>query len=117
MEATNLKPLSLSLDHASGELHALFNPAGGMPPPDRTEVKQALSDKGWGNFYLDEKAIVEFIGACRKAAVPLDMVIGSRRDGEFSLKLSDDMLTAWLTLVPACGGDPVSLTELSDALR
>ncbi|WP_158590480.1 DUF342 domain-containing protein [Noviherbaspirillum cavernae] len=117
MEATNLQPLSLSLDQASGELRVRFNPAAGMPPPDRTGIRQELSSKGWGSFYFDDKAVIEFIGACRTAAEPLEMTIGARRDGEFALKVSEDMLTAWLTLVPACGGEAVTQSELSDALR
>jgi uncharacterized protein (DUF342 family) len=117
MEESSLEPLSLSLNEKTGELRAQFNPAGGMPAPDPATFRQALSDKGWDGIDLDEKAIDVFISNCRKTDKPLDMVVGARRDGEFAITVADDLLTAWLTLVPARGGQPVTPAMLDEALR
>jgi uncharacterized protein (DUF342 family) len=117
MEESSLEPLSLSLNEKTGELRAQFNPAGGMPAPDPATFRRALSDKGWDGIDLDEQAVDVFISNCRKTDKPLDMVVSARRDGEFAITVADDLLTAWLTLVPARGGQPVTPAMLDEALR
>jgi hypothetical protein len=117
MEESSLEPLSLSLNEKTGELRAQFNPAGGVPAPDPATFRRALTDKGWDGIDLDEQAVDVFISNCRKTDKPLDMVVSARRDGEFAITVADDLLTAWLTLVPARGGQPVTPAMLDEALR
>ncbi|MEN3367576.1 MAG: uncharacterized protein V7606_4850 [Burkholderiales bacterium] len=112
-----MQSLSLSLNEKSGELRAQFDPANGMPAPDATLFRQALGDQGWSDFHLDEKAIEVFINNCRKTGQPLESVVGIRRNGEFSITLDDDLMSAWLTLSPAQGGQPVTSARLDEALR
>ncbi|MFY0104153.1 flagellar assembly protein A, partial [Acinetobacter baumannii] len=47
---------------------------------------------------------------------PVTQVIAERRDGEFSLDVSDDLMTASLTLVPPYGGRAKSV-EVVNAVR
>jgi uncharacterized protein (DUF342 family) len=117
MEESSLQSLSLSLNEKSGELRAQFTPAPGTPAPDLAAFRQALSDKGWSDFDLDDKAIDVFINNCRKTEQPLDVIVGARRNGEFAITLADDLLTAWLTLMPSRGGQPVTSAVLEEALR
>ncbi|MGH8809939.1 MAG: DUF342 domain-containing protein, partial [Noviherbaspirillum sp.] len=117
MEQPSPQSLSFSLDEGSGELHAQFDPAGGMLPPDATTIRQTLSDKGWASFHLDEAAVNDFITSCRKTDKALDQVVGARRDGEFSLSVDRELMTAWLTLVPPQGGKAVAPVALGEALR
>lgn len=112
-----MQSLSLSLNEKTGEVRAQFNPANGGPAPDPALFKQAVADKGWGDFHLDDKAIDAFITACRKTDKPLDVAIGARCDGEFAIKVDDDLMTAWLTLLPPRGGQPVAVAALDEALR
>lgn len=111
-----LPSLSFSLDEESGALHALFHPAAGAPFIDADLFREALSKAGWDKLYLDEAAIDQFVSSCRKTEQPLDKVIGARRDGEFSLTMDNDLMTAWFTLVPAQGGRPVAPDEIGNAL-
>jgi uncharacterized protein (DUF342 family) len=117
MEELNSHSLSFSLDEENGELRVRFDPADGMPAPDMAMIRQALTDKGWSDCHLDDKAVDDFITGCRKATQPLEMAIGARRDGEFALTLDDDLSTAWLTLVPPQGGRAVSRAVLDETLR
>lgn len=117
MEESSLHPLSFSLDEESGKLHAQFNPAAGTPVMDVAVVREALTGAGWASLYLDDKAIEEFVAICRKTPdKPLHKIIGARRDGEFSLTVDHDLMTAWLTLVPPQGGKPVTSEEIGKAL-
>jgi hypothetical protein len=115
-EQSNVRALSFALDEESDKLHAQFNPAAGKPVIDVAVVKDGLKAAGWDMLYLDDKAIDEFIAACRKAEHPLDKIIGERRDGELALKVDHDLMTAWLTLVPPQGGRTATPEELEKAM-
>jgi uncharacterized protein len=117
MEQSTLQSLTFSMDEGSGEVHAQFNPAGGMMAPDAVMIRQALADAGWGSFHIDEAAVDEFIANCRKTDKPVDAVLAVKRDGEFSLTVDREMMTAWLTLVPPQGGKAVAPVALAEALR
>lgn len=115
MEELERQYLSFFLAEETGELHARFDPAAGKPAPDLATVQQTLLDAGWGDLYLDEKALAAFVIHCRVAKAALDLIIGGRRDAEFSLSVADDLMAAWLTLIPAQGGEPLG-AAVSDAM-
>jgi len=108
--------LKFWLAEETGELHARFEPAEGVAPPDIATLKQQLVDSGFGDLYLNEQALADFSRRCETTKLSLDLVIGERRDGKFSLTVSDDLMSAYLTLTPAQGGKPVG-SEVIDALR
>lgn len=116
MENSSLHSLSFAFDDQSGKLRALFSPALGAPLIDMNLFREALAEAGWDKIYLDEDAIKEFVSSCRKNDEPVERIIGVRHDGEFSLIVDDDQMTAWLTLVPPYGGRPVTSNEIGDAL-
>ena len=107
--------LTFLLDEESGELQSNLIPMDGLPALDMAMLKLALTESGFGNFYLDVAALTDFIARSSEATEVLTAVIGKRRDGEFSLTLADDLMTAQLTLMPPQGGKPVG-TEVMDAL-
>ncbi|QDZ28816.1 DUF342 domain-containing protein [Noviherbaspirillum sp. UKPF54] len=117
MAEMNSQSLLFSLNEEKGELHVWFNPASGEPVPDAVSVRQALSEGGWGGFYLDEKAIDDFVASCRDAKEQVERVIGARRDGEYSLTVDGDLMAAWLTLVPPQGGKAVTREAVDEDLR
>lgn len=117
MDELGSRSLSLSLNDESGEVFALFTPVRGMPAPDIAAIRQALADCGWGSFHLDDQAVSEFIQRCRNAEQPVEKCIAVRRDGEFSLTFDNDMMTAWLTLLPPQGGKAVAREAVDEALR
>jgi uncharacterized protein (DUF342 family) len=116
-ETAQSEPLTLSLNDASGEVFVHYDPAGSVAPPDRVEIRGKLAERGWNRFRMDDKAIDAFITACRDAKQAVEMVIGRREDGVVELKVSDDAMSAWMTLVPAYGGEPATQNELMDLLH
>lgn len=108
--------LSFSVADDSGDLCARFDPAGGTAPPDAAAIRAQLAADGCGDYWIDDQALGEFVRGCAKAAAPVERVIGQRRDGEFRLDVSADMMSAYLTLIPPCGGKSAAL-EVLDALR
>lgn len=76
-----------------------------IEPPSMASIKEAMADQGYGAFWVDEEALSGFIRATQQAKEPTTMTIAQRRDGEFSLVVSDDVMTATLTLIPPQGGE------------
>jgi uncharacterized protein (DUF342 family) len=73
-------------------------------PPSMVSCKQAMEEQGYGAFWIDEPALSGFIRAAQQAKEPTTMTIAHRRDGEFNLTISDDTMSAMLTLIPPQGG-------------
>lgn len=107
--------LSILLDENSGQLRAKFDPAGGVPP-DLAIFTQALADHGWDGYYLDDDALDDFLVRCSTAKQPVGAIVGGRRDGTFSVRLAEDLMTAWLTLVPPQGGKAVDVAAVMAVL-
>lgn len=117
MEELGSRSLVLSLNEESGEVLAKFSPSPGTAVPDVEMLKEMLAERGWSHFFLDEQAIAEFVLRSRTAEEPVEKRIGARRDGEFSLTLDNNLMTAWLTLLPPQGGKAVTREEIDVALR
>jgi len=85
--------------------------------PDLAAVQQAMCDDGWDDLAIDETALAGFVLRCRSVLEVSEQIVGARRDGEFALVLSDDLMSARLTVVPSQGGKPVSEAQMLDAVR
>lgn len=90
--------------------------AAQLAPPDMAQLRACLSAQGLEACHLDEAAAAEFIRACADAHGFIEQPIGERRHGEFALSLSDDLLAAYLTLLPPQGGQAVGAAAILDAL-
>ncbi|BBB66123.1 hypothetical protein UNDYM_1870 [Undibacterium sp. YM2] len=113
---SNSAILSFSVDDSTGILCAHYVPQEGIRSPDLAALEEALNASEYASFYRDTTALPAFITLCRDATEVVRLDVGARKDAEFSLVLSDDLLSAWLTLIPAMGGKSVG-NEVSDALR
>ena len=107
---------AFDLDSESGVLRAHYNPQGSLQVPDIAQFNQALQAEGYAAFYLDDRAVNDFMQECAKAQSLVDMAVGERRNASFTLKLSEDLMSAWLTLKPAQGGRAIGV-EVQDELR
>ncbi|MFZ6658428.1 DUF342 domain-containing protein [Undibacterium sp. TJN19] len=108
--------LSFFVDETAGTLHMEYAPAENSAPPDISAIESALQASAFAHYYIDPSALSDFAKMCRESKDKQSMQIGARRDAEFSLEISDDLLSAWLTLHPAQGGKPIG-NAVNDALR
>src|SRR5450830_1625016 len=104
MEQTRPQTLSLNIDRVSGELVAMFTSIEGAHVPNLVILKQALTDGCITTLYIDEAQVSDFAAKATTAKEPFSQKIGERRDGEFLLEISEDLMGAYLTLVPPQGG-------------
>ncbi|EJL83782.1 putative polymerase with PALM domain, HD hydrolase domain and Zn ribbon [Herbaspirillum sp. CF444] len=104
MEQTSPQSLSFNFDRVSGELAAAFTPVEGVQVPNLVILKQALTDGGFTKLYIDEAMLGDFAAKAATAKEAFSQKIGERRDGEFLIEISEDLMGAYLTLVPPQGG-------------
>ncbi|MBC7545238.1 MAG: DUF342 domain-containing protein [Candidatus Sericytochromatia bacterium] len=90
------------------------------PGPDAVspEMVRALIDReGFGDYYIDEDALLTF---CRQVALgktAVSAVIAERRDGEVIVTVTGSGDAAYLTLIPPFGGQPHARPDLVAALE
>lgn len=110
--------LSLILQQESGQLIARYDrPAGGSPPDLALLLTRLLDEQGFGNFLILEPALRNFLERCGNTTGTFEMPIGRRCDGEFTLTLEADLLSAHLTLNPPHGGRAVDASAVLASLH
>jgi len=117
MQDSRSPGLSFFMNEETGDLHARFEPVGDVPAPDLSTVQRLMHDGGWDVFYVDQKALAEFVAGYRGVPEASERTVGARRDGEFVLTLSGDSMIAQLTLIAPQGGKPVDEGQVFAALR
>lgn len=85
-------------------------------PPTIESCREALAAEGYDTFQLDEAALAGFVRASMHAKEAVTMTIAQRRDGEFALDISFDLMQATLTLIPPRGGKS-AVQAAVDAMR
>ena len=99
-----------------GILRARFDPSVSTTVADIALLKQALQRDGYDSFHLDELSVEQFLLRCASSTDTVEMEIGERRSASYALEVADDLMSAWLTLTAAEGGNPIGV-EVHDALR
>ena len=116
IQPLELGSLSFILDENSGELHADWVPTDDLPAVDMGTLTQALASNGYSEFQFYDDALQAFVSKSQAATTSVTMALGKRRDGEFTLRLEKDLMTAYLTLTPPRGGRTVE-TQLTRAIQ
>jgi uncharacterized protein len=100
-----------------GKLLATFEASESRPPLDEVMIKVALAKQGLANLFLYENALSNLLKQYSSASESFVLEIGERRDGGYTLKVDKDRMAAKLTLVPPCGGAPVTPFQIQLALQ
>lgn len=104
MEQAAPKTLTFTLNKENGELTAHYTPVETAGPLTRKEFDETMAANGFDKFASNRDITENFLEKCTTAKAPLSVVIAKRRDGEFSLNMSDDKMVVTLTLTPPAGG-------------
>jgi hypothetical protein len=116
IEVTHKDALTFKLD-GDNKLLAVYEPDGDKVTLDATAVREILARQNQSDLFLDEKALSRLVQTYNNSNAGFILEIGERRDGEFIIKVSDDKMTAWLTMTPAYGGAPVTFDQLRRSLK
>ncbi len=116
IEVTHKDALTFRLD-GDNKLLAVYEPDGDKVTLDATAVREILAMQNQSDLFLDEKALSRLVQTYNNSNAGFILEIGERRDGEFIIKVSDDKMTAWLTMTPAYGGAPVTFDQIRRSLQ
>lgn len=111
MENPIRKHLSIHLDDYGRTVLATFTPGDTAGTITLDDLKQAISDAGFGHFKLNEPALGKVVAKYNFGAA-FELPIGETVDGKFEIKVDHERVTAILNLTPPRGGAPVQLESI-----
>ena len=107
----------LRLHEDNQRLLAVVEAGTDRPPLDAAVVRKQLAAQGLSTLYVDENALARLLTAYAESPERIELPIGERRNGGCMVDVAEDKSVASLTLVPPCGGDPVTADQIHDALK
>ena len=109
-------PMTLEVIPDGGVLRVTFDPTSTGAAPNLDELTHILQAHGYAEYYLNDQAVEKFLQDCASSKNSVTADIGERRDATFSLEIAADLMSAWLTLTAAQGGNPIGV-QIQDELR
>lgn len=104
------------VDESGAKLQAIAEPCADAPPPQIATVMESLAEQGYGQWMIREEAVAEFVKQCRDATEATTLEIGERLDGECRITVAGDKMSAWLSIAPPRGGQPVERQRVAELL-
>lgn len=114
---TEKQGLSFTFNQENGELYANFQPASGISAPDMASLLSALQKEAHVGVDLIDDALLDFVAQAQLTSIELSVLIGKARDAEPQLVVSDNLMTAHLTLMRAQGGKTVQVSNILELLQ
>lgn len=108
--------LTFRIDRDGVTLLAEYTPVDNWHPIDLPEVRHALANLGLAGALLDASALEELVKKYGKSIQSFSLVIGQCKDAEIEITVSDDKMSASLTLIPPCGGKHADREAINAAL-
>lgn len=106
----------LSFSENEGRLLASVKPASERTQLDLPLLCSMAGQAGYADWFFLEEAVATLVARYNALDGEFEMPIAERRDGSFSLEVAADAMSAWVTLVPGCGGKIVTPDEIFAAL-
>jgi uncharacterized protein len=98
------------------KLLASFTPIVQRRTLDAGALKRGAALEGYGELYLSEDALEEVLKRCEVSPVAFTLQIGERRDAGLALHVSDDFMSATVSITPACGGRKITREDIHKEL-
>ncbi len=113
LDAASPKSLSIHLDESGNNVMASFVPdaEAGLAPITSADFKQAVTAAGFDAYRPDDLAL-ENATSKYNSGIAFDIVVAKAVDGKFSITLSDDHVSAWLSCESPMGGTAVTLEHI-----
>ena len=111
-----LKGLSIYLDQEGHKLMARLTPEGDAEMITLTDFKRVVDTAGFGECDLNEDALLEATSNYIEGK-PFEILLGNAVDGDFYIKIDNNHLNAYLTVIPPRGGDAVTPLSITNEAR
>lgn len=86
----------------------VYEPGTEALPVDSASVLAKLEAAGYGEWVINREALTKLSKLVREAKSSLKIDVAQKQDAELSVKLSNDEMTALLTVSPPRGGSPIT---------
>jgi uncharacterized protein (DUF342 family) len=106
----------LAFSEDGKRLVASIRPPADPPPLDLYSLRALLAQSGFGNWLLNEEALVALIQRYNASVAAPELPVGECSDASFKLEITADAMQAWLSVVPACGGKSLEPDDIYLAL-
>jgi len=97
-----------------GVLQAVFAPNEKQRTLEQPELREAIAS--FGGLFVLEDGIVETMRRCAVAPLSFSVAVAEQRDAKFAVSVSEDYMTATLTIVPGFGGHRVTEEDVHKEL-
>jgi uncharacterized protein len=104
--------LLIRLSPEGDKLMAAFTPTVGRRVVDAEGLRRAVALEGFAEFYQSEDALNEVLKRCQLSPTPFSLQIGERRDASLALSVTDDYMSATISIQPAFGGRKITVDEV-----
>ncbi|MFN3397901.1 MAG: DUF342 domain-containing protein [Sulfurimicrobium sp.] len=108
--------VTLALSEDGRKLLARYTPVVERISLDLATLRQEIATQGFGQLFLIDAALNRLIQQCASASEPFTLEIGEVRDAIVTVALAADKMTAYLDVVPPCGGVAVTAAQIRRAL-
>ncbi len=108
--------LTLRLSPDQRSLSAVFTPVDGKNSLNAQQLLQAVKDEGYGEFLISDDDVEQLLQKWAVSPIAFTVQIAERRDAALSIQLSDDLMTATMTIQKSYGGHRITEEEVAQAL-
>lgn len=116
-QESTISGLVFRLDTDGKTLLAEFCPLDTWHPIDKAEIRRALAHQGLDSLVLDELALEELSKKYGVSTRSFTLAIGTLQDADAYVSVAEDLMAAYLTIIPPHGGQSVSRGQVQDALK
>lgn len=106
----------LTLVQDGERLRAKLAPVAERAALDADGLKALVAQAGFGRWTLSAASLATLLERWPDPAAELDIELATSSDASFSLEVASDVMQAWVSVVPACGGKPLAADEIFMAL-
>ena len=85
-------------------------------PVSHEAIRAALVQAGFGRWAINDAQIVALAGRYANPAATFELLLGEARDATFTVELREHDMQAWVNVVPAAGGDELTVDAVLLAL-
>lgn len=118
MESDLLQGTGLAFKLSPDErvLLATYTPVAGKPKLDAATLREAIEAQGFGELFVSDDQLTQLLQKWSVSALAFSMPVGERRDATLAVFVSDDYMTATMSIQKGYGGHRVTVEEVEREL-
>ena len=104
------------VSEVGGQIFVRGHPVPNRPAPQRQTMLDLLAHTGYGDCLIDEAGIAQVLDDCVHKSTPFVVMVAQRKDAAITVEITDDAMTALVSLSPPHGGKAANIEDVLRAL-